>query len=318
MDLRLAHRPKVSRVETAGAGSPLPAWYSRVVAIESVEKRDANAQDFDEDLSDVEEVTSTRREIIECVCDDEDPECICKHLGDQAEEHQKFYNGSDAEHYYELKEIREARKRELLLERNIQEVGHGMAMMIPPQPQVVLDSLRSIEESIAQLNASIEAVNQTFKQLPITFEIMYTLLFHMLQRNCLSEPKLILRFLTFSSTNQDAMFGNRWLDKPDEQIHPMVNKGTGDPIPGFPETPACIETMTGMYKYEATPPELEFGSGMEHAADEYRLVLDTVLDEVLHAIRGPEGGSLQEKRERLRMYIGLNPHVFGDFKDDET
>jgi hypothetical protein len=48
----------------------------------------------------------------ECDCDGDASECECD-LEDEDEKAEKSYDGSDADDYYELKETRKERKREI-------------------------------------------------------------------------------------------------------------------------------------------------------------------------------------------------------------
>jgi hypothetical protein len=79
----------------------LPAWYYRVLAVKIKEDREIYPEDFDEDLSDLEDDSEEGQEE-----DDDDDD-------DDDEMSDRSYNGSDADCYYELKEEREERKREL-------------------------------------------------------------------------------------------------------------------------------------------------------------------------------------------------------------
>lgn len=92
-----------------------PAWYYRVVGIAFDRGRDVYSEDFDEDLSDLE-VGST--------CSEEEEEEISRGFDDEDESEksedaisERSFSGSDADYYYELKEEREYRKRELRKEK---------------------------------------------------------------------------------------------------------------------------------------------------------------------------------------------------------
>lgn len=105
--------PRASRVEKTRAprARRLPDWYYRVLRLrwdqELFGPKDSG--DFDEDLSELEE---SKEEDEDCECDGEDPECDCRY-----DESERSYDGSDADYYYSLKEEREERKRENLVER---------------------------------------------------------------------------------------------------------------------------------------------------------------------------------------------------------
>ncbi|OBT47088.1 hypothetical protein VE00_03132 [Pseudogymnoascus sp. WSF 3629] len=72
---------------------------------------DPHPEDFDEDLSELEE--SDELDEKKCECGGDASECECD-LADEHKESERSYNGSDADIYYELKETRKERKRELL------------------------------------------------------------------------------------------------------------------------------------------------------------------------------------------------------------
>lgn len=91
-----------------------PAWYYRVLRITIDKNRDVYSNDFDEDLSDVE---------VDSTCSEEEEEESRGHDGDGESDEsedaisERSFNGSDADYYYELKDQREDRKRELRKEK---------------------------------------------------------------------------------------------------------------------------------------------------------------------------------------------------------
>jgi hypothetical protein len=110
----------------------LPAWYHRLLALTMKEDRDVYPEDFDEDLSDLEDSSEVEEEEerasmrSECRCDKEYCECESQNQDDDDDVYDsdsrisgRSYNGSDAGYYYELKDEREERKREL---QNIREL----------------------------------------------------------------------------------------------------------------------------------------------------------------------------------------------------
>ncbi|KUJ08701.1 uncharacterized protein LY89DRAFT_741548 [Mollisia scopiformis] len=100
-----------------------PAWYGRVLSRHLYD--DCDPEDFDEDLFELDDeekqIVDNDLEPDECYCDGnsedseggikENPNCIC-----QREDEERSVQGSDAEHYYEMKEVRQERKRELYKE----------------------------------------------------------------------------------------------------------------------------------------------------------------------------------------------------------
>ncbi|KAF4961378.1 hypothetical protein FSARC_10194 [Fusarium sarcochroum] len=97
--------PKLSR----------PAWYYRLVALTIKKDRDVEPEDFDEDISDLDETAEdSTSEEGGCVCDsDSENECECFDEPIDDNQSQRSYTDSDADFYYELKSEREERKREL-------------------------------------------------------------------------------------------------------------------------------------------------------------------------------------------------------------
>jgi hypothetical protein len=109
----------------------LPAWYHRLLALTMKEDRDVYPEDFDEDLSDLEDSSEVEEEEerasmrSECRCDRE----YCEYESQNQDDEDAYdsdgrisdrsYDGSDAGYYYELKDEREERKREL---QNIREL----------------------------------------------------------------------------------------------------------------------------------------------------------------------------------------------------
>ncbi|KAJ3530114.1 hypothetical protein NM208_g9471 [Fusarium decemcellulare] len=82
----------------ASKKTTLPQWYHRLVALGK--RRPIKSYDFDEDLSDLEEVL------------DDDGDSNFEDVDDDNLS-EMSYNGSDADEYYELKDRREDRKREI-------------------------------------------------------------------------------------------------------------------------------------------------------------------------------------------------------------
>ncbi|KAH6872084.1 hypothetical protein B0T10DRAFT_499916 [Thelonectria olida] len=111
-----------ARPSNAAPRQNLPAWYYRLVALTIKEDREVSPEDFDEDLSDLEETNAKDEEGnnamgagCDCDCDSEDSECDCGSLDYDTDDSlaERSYDGSDADYYYELKYEREERKREL-------------------------------------------------------------------------------------------------------------------------------------------------------------------------------------------------------------
>jgi hypothetical protein len=114
-------RFKASRVEKQRAPQKarrdFPAWFYRIAGIEWTKNRDIRPIDYDEDLSELEEADEPSSEQ-DSACECDDSECeFERHLEDEDSmdnESERSREGSVAEYYYELKDEREERKRELL------------------------------------------------------------------------------------------------------------------------------------------------------------------------------------------------------------
>lgn len=98
----------------------LPKWCYRCLGITIEQDRDIYPCDFDEDISDLDDgsevdVHKKKRASIsqECECDEDDCECESSSEDDEDSMSERSYDGSDCEYYYELKDQREDRKREL-------------------------------------------------------------------------------------------------------------------------------------------------------------------------------------------------------------
>ncbi|PWI64529.1 hypothetical protein PCL_09578 [Purpureocillium lilacinum] len=138
----------------ARPGSELPPWYNRLTALTIDEDREVSPEDFDADLSDIDEVDENSERDSDaidanCECGLEGPECECRLYPAAADTSSAWsYDGSDAEFYYELRDDREERKREL---RDMTERGRTER-----QRQRELESSR---EEIVQ--AAYELLRQT-------------------------------------------------------------------------------------------------------------------------------------------------------------
>lgn len=111
----------------------LPAWFYRVSALTVFPDAEIYPHYFDEDISDLGESDDESNDEVaevECDCDSED-ECEC--YAEDEEDipspddgmSERSYDGSDADWYYELKDLREDRKRQLRsLAKQKQDIRH--------------------------------------------------------------------------------------------------------------------------------------------------------------------------------------------------
>ncbi|KAK4986784.1 hypothetical protein LTR50_005079 [Elasticomyces elasticus] len=81
------------------------------------------------------------------------------------------------------------------------------------------------------------------------------------------------------NTNNISRVSNAQLTSADAKLSPLVSLKTGRPIERFPETSQGIAKLT-----------------------------DTTVDALLLALEADRGGKHEEKRERLRVQIGLRPN----------
>ncbi|RMZ87475.1 hypothetical protein DV736_g5298, partial [Chaetothyriales sp. CBS 134916] len=102
----------------------IPSWFDRVRAISFKEDRDVTADDFDEDLSELEDKADG----------DTDPD-----------DSDRSYDGSDADHYYELKGEREERKQEKLQERIAKDRARQMESAKEEEVRAAYQSLLKAE-----------------------------------------------------------------------------------------------------------------------------------------------------------------------------
>jgi hypothetical protein len=109
-------RSRASRVDKRRRPKKgLPDWYYRFNHIQTDDDGEPHPEDFDEDISELEE-EERDKEPAECECDGDESECHCDFEDEDSvdEESERSYDGPDADFYYELKYMREERKRQLL------------------------------------------------------------------------------------------------------------------------------------------------------------------------------------------------------------
>ncbi|KAH8777593.1 hypothetical protein F5883DRAFT_696237 [Diaporthe sp. PMI_573] len=174
-------RPRASRVEkTRVPRESLPSWYYRVLRLRWVQPPFAykDPSDFDADLSELEEESEQEEEREQeedaeqpkegeedCECGGEDSECDCRSADDydsEDEESERLYDGSDAYHYYGLKEEREGRKREKLKEREDKERQFILERGKEEEVRVAYKSLRKAERERTTTPA-VSLAGQEFK-----------------------------------------------------------------------------------------------------------------------------------------------------------
>lgn len=110
---------RIEKQRREEARRKLPAWYWRIATLDVTKHRDIQPEDYDEDISELGDAdkSSEGEEEPECECDSDASECECSFedkYNDNASEKTIDNSFSDAELYYELKDERKARKRDLL------------------------------------------------------------------------------------------------------------------------------------------------------------------------------------------------------------
>lgn len=168
-------RVRASRVEKSGhtqrSNRTLPPWYYRVLAIGLKEDREVCGEDFDEDLSELEDDDDEEQgsdgveqsEEEDCACGGDDPECDCQDDDDDESDSERSYDGSDADYYYELKEEREERKQEKLEERKEKEQLLEIEKTMEDEVCAAHRSLDAAEEEGREPNPVGSLAGQSFK-----------------------------------------------------------------------------------------------------------------------------------------------------------
>ncbi|KAL7965828.1 hypothetical protein HDV63DRAFT_386339 [Trichoderma sp. SZMC 28014] len=118
-----------------GRAKELPAWYHRVRALEVAREevgKDLAWDAFDEDLSDLEPESDADADdvpFVRCGIGDHESDCGCPSpdASDDDEDglSERSYNGTGADDYYRLRDLREDRKRELIEEKGGAVRAHG-------------------------------------------------------------------------------------------------------------------------------------------------------------------------------------------------
>ena len=94
-----------------------------------------------------------------------------------------------------------------------------------------------------------------------------------------------------------ARIANSELSLPDDELTPLVNRTTNQPIPNFPNTLAAVDQMPRM---------LMFYNQIE---TDLTRCIDFHIDYVIAALGGTVQGDMVRKRLRLRQLLGLTPRL---------
>ncbi|KAF4995423.1 hypothetical protein FDECE_12812 [Fusarium decemcellulare] len=160
----------------------LPAWYYRVLRIMEWEDRDAEPEDFDQDISDLGELSEEEKHENSSDLDLEDI--------DDDNVSEMSYNGSDAEEYYELKELREDRKRQL---RRIEKENRETEERNRRDKAEMIESERRMELEVLQAKERLQEALQQGRQPPEIFAAKIWNLYSVEYVEHLWDPTRVLR-----------------------------------------------------------------------------------------------------------------------------
>ncbi|GAB7350988.1 hypothetical protein MBLNU459_g1484t2 [Dothideomycetes sp. NU459] len=102
------------------------------------------------------------------------------------------------------------------------------------------------------------------------------------------------------NANNISRVANSQLVSGDDKLHPLLSLKTGRAIERFPETPNGISKLSG------TSCAVRLAAAGNADISSLRAV--TLVDAILNALEADRSGREQEKRERLRVQIGLKPN----------
>lgn len=139
------------------------------------------------------------------------------------------------------------------------------------------------------------------------------------------------------NANNVARVANSQLVSADDELHPLMSLKTNRPIERFPETPRGVGKMSSTFRLPASPTSLvvpyPFPSSppfcqsslpllsssqskdgsivktLQHNEDKALTKWTvTLVDSTLLALEADRSGKEEEKRERLRVQLGLKPN----------
>ena len=110
-----------------------------------MKNREARGEDFDKDLSEMEE--EEEKSEIECDCDSDDLGCDCDLWEESESELESDISCTDRMEYYDLKEIRDGRKREKLSEREAKERTFKLGVAKEEEVRIAYESLIAAEKA---------------------------------------------------------------------------------------------------------------------------------------------------------------------------
>lgn len=102
-----------------------------------------------------------------------------------------------------------------------------------------------------------------------------------------------------SDFNNVARLANSRLAAPTDLLHPLHVAATGQPIPNFPATSAALSALTGQSSFD--------GASNTAMRSYTNFEVGPTLTAILRALGADVGGTVQEKKRRLRAYVRLLP-----------
>ena len=103
-----------------------------------------------------------------------------------------------------------------------------------------------------------------------------------------------------SEFNNVARLANSRLAAPTDLLHALHVVAMGQPIPNFPATSAARSALTGQSSFDgASNTAIRLYTNFE---------IGPTLTAILQALGADVGGTVQEKKRRLRAYVGLPPN----------
>ena len=105
-----------------------------------------------------------------------------------------------------------------------------------------------------------------------------------------------------SNANNIARVANSQLTNADEKLHPLLSLKNGRTLEKFPDTSKALAKLSGEL--------ISYLSFLFDSILDLLIVVDvvTVVDAMLSALEADRTGNEMEKREKLRLQIGLKPN----------
>ncbi|THX96456.1 hypothetical protein D6D03_08744 [Aureobasidium pullulans] len=111
-----------------------------------------------------------------------------------------------------------------------------------------------------------------------------------------------VRMIEKLETKTKAVVANSQLTNADEKLHPLLSLKNGRTLEKFPDTSKALAKLSGEL--------ISYLSFLFDSMLDLLIVVDvvTVVDAMLSALEADRTGNEMEKREKLRLQIGLKPN----------